>query len=102
MRSVGRSCAGVNRGTDIGTDLLASHQDDRILEKALQLLEKVPGDDAVDDPMVARHGDAHRAPRDEDAVAYDRTLFDRPDGENRRLRRIDDGRELLEIEHPHV
>ena len=57
---------------------------------------------AVDRAVVAREGHRHHRPGDERPVARDRPLLDRADGEDRRLRRVEDGDELLHAVHAEV
>ena len=57
---------------------------------------------AVEDAVVAGQGDGHPVAGDDLAVADDRHLVDRSDREDRRLRRVDHGREVVDPEHPQV
>src|SRR5205085_11512104 len=57
---------------------------------------------AVNDPVVARHRDAHQLPHDDLPVAHDGFGRHRADGEYGGLWRVDDRRELVYAEHAEV
>src|SRR4051812_4055144 len=62
-----------------------------------EFLQVFRAEGAVDDAMVAAHSDAHPlAAHDRVAIIDHRFLHDRADGKNEALRRINDGREIVD------
>src|SRR5688500_18400104 len=74
------------------------HQHQRVLDHATERLEEHRAVCTVDYAVVAAHRHAEALPRPQLAVDDDRLLIDRADRQDRRLRRIDDGRELVDPE----
>src|SRR5829696_778564 len=73
-----------------------------ILDQPPERLEEPGADGAVDDAVVAAHRHAHALADDGGAVLDDRPVLRGADGEDGRLRRVDDGRELVDAEHAKV
>src|SRR5262245_1928762 len=64
---------------------------DRIFDMGLEGSKQLRAERAVDDPVVDRERDAHHGRDLERVVLNDRALLAAADGEDRGLRRIDDG-----------
>ena len=88
----------------LGHEVRARSEDERerLLEERLQLAQESTGEHPVDDPVVAGERDRHRPAGDDVPVPHHRRLADRADGEDGRLRRIDDRGELRHREHPEI
>ncbi len=63
----------------------------RLFEQVADPGEELGGGGAVEDAVVAGEVDPHQVGGGDLAVADDRALLDRADGEDRRLRRVDHG-----------
>ena len=77
-------------------------QGKRLFEEADYAGEELGALGAVEDAVVAGEGDRHQVGGDDLAVADDRPLLDRADGEDRRLRRVDHRGEAVDPVHPQV
>src|SRR6185295_17806644 len=73
-----------------------------LFEQPLHVLQEPGAHRAVHHAMIARDRHLHAAPHAELAVLHHRLLQHRPHREDRALRGIDDGRELLDVEHAEV
>jgi len=80
----------------------SKEQVERILENLFEGLKKLCPDRAVDDAMVTRHRDTHHLVNFNFTVPRHRSFIHRADGEDRRLRRIDHGSELIDTEHSQI
>ena len=74
----------------------------RILQHRLERLQELRSRRAVDDAVIARHGQPEPPPHRELAFVRHRLLHDPPDGQDPRLRRVDQRRELIDVEHAKV
>ena len=76
-----------------------NEQADRGLQQPAHLVQELRGEGAVDHAVVGAHRDVHPV-ADADVVAvHHRDLAHRAHGEDRALRRVDDGGELGDVEH---
>src|ERR1044071_8304283 len=71
-------------------------------EAALHFGDKPRGEGAVDHRVVGGEVHRHRRPRGDAAVCGDHARRDAPDGEDRRLRRVDDRGEAVDAEHAEI
>ena len=102
----GMDCYG---GIDLAatTDIAAPHcrlPDDcqGILQHASNRLHELGTRRAVDDSMIAAHGEAHAFPRGHGTLVYHRLLHDTAHGQQSGLRRVDDAGKLVDLEHAEV
>src|SRR3954469_7561848 len=77
-------------------------QRDRLLEDRLHAREELRRRRAAEDAVVAGDRDVHAVAGDDLAVADDRLLLHLADGQDRRLRRVDDRRERRHPVHAEV
>lgn len=84
---------------------ISQHECQRVFEVAFERLEPARADGAVDDAVVGRERDLHDLRGPEAALVLGRG-HERgrggADGENARLRRVDDGGEVRDVEHAEV
>src|SRR4029453_11352141 len=73
-----------------------------ILDQGLERAEKLGPERTVDRAMVGSETDRHDMRRLDLAVAHDRALLRGADREDSRVRRIDDGIELLDPVHAEI
>src|SRR5436190_17570672 len=74
----------------------------RLLDIGPEGLQELRAQRAVDDAMIDRERAAHHVADHHLALAHDDALLADADREDHRLRRIDDGGELLDPEHAEV
>src|SRR5215207_9053324 len=96
LRSRAFRCA-----SDGMTALLNQHPH-RVLDEVLQGADQSRPEGAVDGAVVTGEGEAHHRRDRELALAHHRPLLARADGEDGRVRRVDDCREVLDAEHAEV
>src|SRR5581483_4139605 len=104
-RRKGTSCCPPLRisGSCRGTAPTASlEREPGLLEHGLHRLQELGCGRPVDGAMVDRQRRGEHRPHDDGAVAHDRALLDRADGEDRGLRRVEHGDEALDPVHAQV
>ena len=68
-----------------------------VLQQPAKFLQILRAQRAIDHAMIAAHADAHSLTRNDlVAIVDDRFLHDRADRQNKTLRRIDDGGEIID------
>src|SRR3954465_1842777 len=78
-------------------------QRQRLLEQLAHAGQELGAVRSVEDAVVAHERDRHRVARgDAAAIVNHRAFLERADREDRRLRRVDDGREAVDPVHPQV
>ena len=104
-RRRGRSAAprrGRGRGTRPSGAIASRARAPGSSRNALSVLQELGAGRAVDGAMVARERHRHHRQHEQLAVARDDLVSRRADGEDRRLRRVEHGDELVDVVHAEV
>src|SRR5690606_21787237 len=81
---------------------LLDQNPDRVFQQALERLEEGCTYSSVNRPVIARHGHLHHVARNELAILYDGSFLNPANGKDTGIRRIDNGRKLLNTKHSEV
>ena len=73
-----------------------------VFDQALECLQELGAEGAIDHPVIDRERARHHGGDGERAVLDHRPLLGGADGEDHRLRRVDDRREFLDAVHAEV